>query len=91
MPGISWLEHASTVSASALSIEAAPHPFASAIIEPDLLNPQKCAKDGIFRPTFEEKQRFLICKCGNFEATAGDRPCVTPRGTRAGSGNRAEI
>jgi hypothetical protein len=52
--------------------------------------PQKCAKDGIFRSISEEKQRSVICKFGNFEATVGDRACATPRGTRAGSDNRAE-
>jgi thiol-disulfide isomerase/thioredoxin len=51
--------------------------------------PQKCAKSSIFRVTLEEKQRCVICKFGNFAAGAGDRPCAPPRGTRAGSDNRA--
>ena len=56
----------------------------------DFYYPQKCAKGGIFCPASEEKQRSVICKFENFEATASDRPCVTPPGTPAGSDNRGE-
>ena len=44
-----------------------------------------------FSTYFRGESKVSHLQIRNFEATAGDRPCVTHRGTRAGSDNRAEV